>query len=254
VGTLKTYKNIKKNALAQHTRSTAAAEYKTSGSEIGSSRTLDCTARFDCGQYLSVRGTSAMASYAASNAAQASVRSKMPPFVPAVAARAPSKLDVRLGQDAVVLASNDSFDAARPRIDSTGLGRPRIDSSVDLGNKLDPPTPDSSSGRKNRRPRAKSNLEFDSDQEGSSSADTDRKSEHASASASASVSASASASGVLVAEPPTRRVEQHKLYRQPAPMLRPTRPLPHQRKRLAPGSRKRGAGEELHTNAEHGAR
>lgn len=176
----------------------------------------------------------------------------MPSFTPAVVALAPSKLDVRHGQEAVVLTSNDSFDAARPRIDSTGLGRPRIDSSVDLGNKLDPPTPDSSSGRKNRRPRSKSNLEFDSYQEGSSSADIDRKSEHASASVSAS--ASASASGLLVAEPPTRRVEQHKLYRQPAPMLRPTRPLPHQRKRVAPGSKKRGAGEELHTNAEHGAR
>jgi hypothetical protein len=38
----------------------------------------------------------------------------------------------------------ESFDATRPRIDSTGLGRPRIDSSVDLGTRLDPPTPESS--------------------------------------------------------------------------------------------------------------
>ena len=41
---------------------------------------------------------------------------------------------------------NESFDATRPRIDSTGLGRPRIDSNVDLGGRLDPPTPENSSG------------------------------------------------------------------------------------------------------------
>lgn len=184
-----------------------------------------------------------MASFSTTKIVQASAGSKISTSIPSTAVLAPSKLDIGLRQDSVVLARSDSFDAARPRIDSTGLGRPRIDSSVDLGNKLDPPTPDSSSGRNNRRQRLKSNFELDSDQESASSADTDQRTEHA----------SASVSGLLVAEPPTRRVEQHKPYRQPAPMLRPTRPLPHQRKRLASGTNKRVAGNELHTKAEHGA-
>ena len=88
-----------------------------------------------------------MASFSTTKIVQASAGSKISTSIPSTAVLAPSKLDIGLRQDSVVLARSDSFDAARPRIDSTGLGRPRIDSSVDLGSKLDPPTPDSSSGR-----------------------------------------------------------------------------------------------------------
>ena len=140
-----------------------------------------------------------------------------------------SKYELQLTTDSTPLTSSESFDSARPRIDSTGLGRPRIDSSVDLGNKLDPPTPDSASGRNQakRRSRTDSSLEYDSDHTASSDRDQ----------------GGAPYSAMIGADPPTRRVEQHMPYRQPAPMLRPPRPLPHQRKRAAPDESKKRAAE-----------
>ena len=179
-----------------------------------------------------------MASSVNASAMQASTKLKAPHQHPETA-HAQSKVNTSFKQVVVPFSTRDSFDAARERIDSTGLGRPRIDSSVDLGNQLDPPTPDSSSRKNASRTRTDGGLGFDANYEVSPSymeRESDRSLE-------------------AVSEPPTRRVEQHKAYSRPsAPILRPTRPLPHQRKCAMPAPKKRGASEELHTSSKHGAR
>ena len=214
------------------------------------------------------------------------------------------------------LDRSQSYDPTRPRIDSTGLGRPRIDSTVDIGNKIDPPTPENRnfSDPSWGRGKTTATMLLQGDEHGLIPAPGALKmlaaagtlagaTVAASASGSSNSSSSRSSSssgdgggnggsnigsnssghsrmdtppGMLSAvrgpsasltgpsELATSRIEpgwskyKQRRNRPPAPILKPTRPLPHQIRPKSPSgaatSNKRGADGELNQSAESGAR
>ena len=208
---------------------------------------------------------------------------------------------VSFGQHSIITAPisrGESFDATRPRIDSTGLGRPRIDSKVDLGTRLDPPTPESGAqhegfnSEKTNRQTARQNphsfnlrkneMVDDNDvvmkethskssttsSSSSSSSSTSLATANASLSSTSSnstfpssssspsstassttSSTTSSSSSSRTNSPNSTKVQIPNSPR--APMLNPTRPLPHQIGLI--NKNKRSATDELHTTGAYGA-